>query len=166
MADRLLISDANILIDMKVGGIIEAMFRLPFSYATPEILFNQELQAYHPELPDLGLKLLELEPAGIQRVVELGESYTGVSSNDLAALVLAEQTKSTLLTGDNRLRQVSIEQNIDVHGTVWLVEETLVAKEISIDQAKVAYQLMEEDGSRLPTEDIKKQIQYFRKHHL
>ncbi len=36
---QLLISDANILIDMEEGGLLEAMFRWSYDYATPDSLF-------------------------------------------------------------------------------------------------------------------------------
>jgi hypothetical protein len=35
----LLISDANILIDMESARLLEAMFRLPMKIAAPDILF-------------------------------------------------------------------------------------------------------------------------------
>ena len=40
---KVLISDANVLIDMEVGGLIELMFKLPFEFQTPDILFEEEL---------------------------------------------------------------------------------------------------------------------------
>ena len=43
---RLLISDANILIDMEVGGLTAAMFRLDgYRFAVPDVLFAEELAA-------------------------------------------------------------------------------------------------------------------------
>lgn len=42
---RLLISDANILIDMECGGLLDRMF------AVLDVLFDEELAAEHPDLP-------------------------------------------------------------------------------------------------------------------
>ncbi|MGD8569038.1 MAG: DUF3368 domain-containing protein [Gammaproteobacteria bacterium] len=163
MPDRLLVSDANILIDIEVGRLTDAMFQLPYEFGTPNILYEQELALHHPELPQKGLQLLELEPTSIQRMSTLGQRYTGVSSYDLAALSLAQQVNAPLLTGDGKLRQVCLEESIDVHGTVWLVGETLIAKIITVEQARAAYQLMEDDGSRLPWDDVEKQLRRFGK---
>lgn len=44
---KVLISDANVLIDMEVGGLIELMFKLPFEFQTPDILFEEELAEDH-----------------------------------------------------------------------------------------------------------------------
>ena len=57
---KLLISDANILIDMEEGGLIESMFRLPETFAVPDILYEEELLAHHANLPGLGLQVLEI----------------------------------------------------------------------------------------------------------
>lgn len=42
---RLLISDANILIDISAGSLLEAMFALDYQYGLPDVLFVEELQA-------------------------------------------------------------------------------------------------------------------------
>ncbi|WP_290649300.1 hypothetical protein [Aquisalimonas sp.] len=39
----LLIGDANVLIDMEVGGLLERMFALPHEFATPDALYADEL---------------------------------------------------------------------------------------------------------------------------
>jgi predicted nucleic acid-binding protein len=147
---------------MKVGGLIEAMFRLPFEYATPALLFEQELRSYHHDLPARGLRLLDIEPAGIQRMVNLGRLYAGVSSSDLASLVLAEQLQVPLLTGDRKLRQVCLAEDLEVRGTVWLVGETIARDIVPVDVAEAAYQRMENDGSRLPWDEVERQLRRYR----
>ena len=37
----LLISDANVLIDIENGGLTGAMFSLPYQFAVPDILFYE-----------------------------------------------------------------------------------------------------------------------------
>lgn len=41
---RVLISDTNIVIDMHDGNLIEAMFKLSYSFVTPDVLFVEELE--------------------------------------------------------------------------------------------------------------------------
>jgi len=47
----LLISDANILIDIESGGLITFMFSLEVQFAVPDILFNDELKDLHARRP-------------------------------------------------------------------------------------------------------------------
>ncbi len=36
---RLLISDANILIDVEIGGLVAPMFSLDYRFSVPDVLF-------------------------------------------------------------------------------------------------------------------------------
>jgi len=163
MSVRLLISDANVLIDIHVGGLLDVMFNLPFEYATPETLFEQELSSTLSDLIDRGLQLAELTDEMLIKVQELSQQHKGVSSHDLEAMVLADDRKVPLLTGDKKLRQVCLLENIDVRGTIWLVGEMLETKMIAVDEASEAYRRMEEDGSRLPWDEVDSQLKRFRK---
>jgi hypothetical protein len=53
---KLLVSDANIFIDMAVAGIIRLMFQLQAEIAVPDILYEEELRQHHPDLPGYGLR--------------------------------------------------------------------------------------------------------------
>lgn len=88
---RLLISDANILIDMEEGQLIEQMFRLPWIFGVPDILFVEELQAQHAYLLDLGLQVNELTPDSMLYAFNLTQRSIGPSRNDCFALALARQ---------------------------------------------------------------------------
>ncbi len=62
---RLLISDANILIDFDEARLTECLFRLPMRFMTPDLLFVDELQCRHAHLIALGLELGELHPESL-----------------------------------------------------------------------------------------------------
>jgi hypothetical protein len=164
MPRKLLISDANILIDMEVGGLLDKMFKLEYEFGVPDILYEQELRERHPQLEGLGLRSLELTPESVARVVSLAAQYRnfGVSTNDLFALVLSQQEQTTLLTGDAKLKQACIAEKISVRGTVWLVGEMLEAAVIEYKIVNTAYEAMRNSGRRLPWKDVEKQL---RKYH-
>jgi hypothetical protein len=46
----LLINDANIFIDLAVSGMTAQIFALPYQFAVPDVLFEQELRAQHADL--------------------------------------------------------------------------------------------------------------------
>jgi hypothetical protein len=96
----LLISDANILIDIESGGLITFMFSLEVQFAVPDILFNDELKDQHAHLLELGLQLRQFDDEQVQRVVQLAGRYPRPSRNDLFALMLAAEERCPLLTGD------------------------------------------------------------------
>jgi hypothetical protein len=51
----LLISDANILIDIEEGQLISQLFQLPYQFCVPDILFAEELEEQHSDLLHKGL---------------------------------------------------------------------------------------------------------------
>lgn len=159
----LLISDANILIDMADGGLLQAMFRLEETFAVPDVLFEEELETRHPELPELGLISMTLQGEGVVEAYRLKSQSTGRSApsqNDLFALMLAKQEKCPLLTGDGRLRKLAEKEHkdIELRGTLWLVEEMVRQKVITVSQAHVAYQKMKDAGSWLPWKDAERRL--------
>ena len=147
---QLLISDANILIDMEEGGLLEAMFQLPFDFATPDILFFEELEEEHAHLPNLGLTLKEVSSQSMMYAMLLTGTYTQASRNDCFALALAKQEQCPLLTGDMALRKAAEKEAAIVKGTIWLVSQLVVHQQISTEQAREAYRQMQANGRRLP----------------
>lgn len=159
----LLISDANILIDMADGGLLGAMFRLPEIFAVPDVLYAEELSTRHPELPELGLRCMTLDGEGVMeayRVHALVRGREAPSQNDLFALMLARQEGCPLLTGDRRLRKVAAAEHddVEVRGTLWLVEQMIHQGVISVAEARAAYGKMRDAGSRLPWAEAERRL--------
>lgn len=165
MSRKLLISDANIIIDIAAGELVEAMFTLEYEFATPDILFSEELEEQHPEVLDAGFKVIELKPESISQADRYFQEnmVSRVSVNDCLALSLAKQENFPLLTGDSKLKQLAIVEGVTVRGTLWLVEAMFTNGFITAKGAEIAYQKMLDDGSRLPVQAIQKQLKIFNK---
>ena len=55
--DVVVVSDTSVLIDLERGRLLEVAFRLPFAFAVPGLLYEQELKAQHgSRLIELGLR--------------------------------------------------------------------------------------------------------------
>lgn len=150
------ISDANILIDVEVGGLQAPMFSLGYQFAVPDVLYWEELAEHHAHWLGLGLQVHSLSAEGVARVQVLSQKYPRPSRNDLFALALAEQTPCPLLTGDAALRSAAEAERIEVKGTVWLVAEMLGKKCITPTVARAAFDRMREGGRRLPWDVVEK----------
>jgi len=146
----LLISDANILIDIEIGGLVAPMFSLDYQFAVPDILFYEELVDQHAHLLDMGLQAKDFNEEMVDRVNELAIQYPRPGRNDLFALVLAANEECPLLTGDKDLKAAAEAEDVEVRGTLWLVNEMVRAGKISVVVAKGAYQRMKAQGRRLP----------------
>ncbi len=155
---QLLISDANILIDMDDSGLLSSLFKLPYEFVTPDVLFEEELKENHPNLLELGLQVKAIKSDFIAYAFSLKSSHGIVSVHDCLALSLAKQEACPLLTGDRRLRKLADKEAVVVKGTLWVVEQMIIHEVITLDEAKAAYQKMQEAGSRLPFDEAIKRL--------
>lgn len=160
----LLISDANILIDIEIGGLVAPLFSLEYQFAVPDVLFYEELEERHNYMLDMGLVAREFDEAMVKQVIQLAARYPRPGRNDLFALVLAAKEVCPLLTGDRDLKLAAKNENVEVRGTLWLVNEMVRTGKISVHVARGAYQRMQAYGRRLPWElaesELRKTEQY------
>lgn len=157
---RLVVTDANIIIDLDAGKLLEDMFRLPeFEFSVPDVLYVEELADNYGVLPGLGLRVLPQSSEAVGYVEQLRAQFNGPSSNDLFALALARELNCALLTGDGALRDAAREEQIEVRGTIWLMEQLLAARVTRVDRVAVAYETMKRDGRRLPWDEASAQVQ-------
>jgi len=161
---RVIISDSSCLIDLHKAGLLEAIFQLPFSYAIPQPLFDEELLSITEE------EKAKLVEAGMEVTILLGEHVILAQTyfnqnrrlklNDCFALVLAEVTESAILfTGDNPLRQLSESKEIETHGVLWAIDMLDELTDVPTQQLLEALMLFECDPLvRLPEEELKIRI--------
>lgn len=152
----LLISDTNILIDVEDGNLTSSIFQLPYEIAVPDVLFELELREQHSHLLQAGLKVKSLTAESVKKTEFLSQQYPRPSMMDHAALALALQERCPLLTGDKDLRIAAKKEGVEVHGTLWIIEELLNQKIIEHSQAKSSFDAMKVKGSRLPWGDVDK----------
>lgn len=154
----LLISDANILMDVEVGDLVAPMFSLGYQFAVPDLLYYEELEEQHAHLRDMGLQTRTLSSESVERVQTLSQTYAKPGRNDLFALALAEVEKCPLLTGDAALRQAAEMEQVEVKGTVWLISEMVREQRITVTVARAALHKMRVSGRRLPWETAEQML--------
>ena len=127
---------------------------LPEKFATPNVLYAEELAHHHSELPLLGLVVLDVREEFMNEAYRLGGIYRKPGFNDLLALALAKQENCPLLTGDGKLREAADAEQVEVRGTLWVVEKLLENKIIDYKEAKEAYKKMKDDERWLPWPEV------------
>lgn len=155
----LLISDANIIIDLEAGEILGTLFRLPYQFAMPDTLYEEEIADGSPYLRDMGLETMVVRGEYVDLAAQLGEQYGHEPGfNDRLALALAKQESCPLLTGDNNLRALAAKENAEVRGTLWVFTELIEFGLLTQDQALAALEQMKQRGRRLPWKDARRHI--------
>ena len=164
---QVLISDANILIDMEAGQLLVTLFQLPMRFAMPDVLYYEEIGTGSPSLEALGLRLLEVRPEFVQYaeqlLLKLERSHAvkkGVRSshNDCLALARAKQESCVLLTGDANLRAVAQQEQVRVMGTIAMLCSMVTHQLLSVEQALGALELMKQKRRRLPWEEAQRRM--------
>ena len=122
-----IVSDSSVLIDIARVQLIERALALPYEFVVPDVMFTDELldlgRYTRDGLLEAGLKIGGLDGDGVLAAFGYAERYRALSSNDAFALALAKTADSVLLTGDRTLRRAAAEENVEVHGHLWLWDE-------------------------------------------
>ena len=152
------ISDTNIWIDFRNAGLLEQMFRLPFTLCCTDFVM-QELEDFpHDELLDQGLIIESLDEASVMRLYGLRVEHNNSSLADVSCYLLAQETRRPLLTGDGRLRRQAQRDGLQVHGALWLLNLMVEHQVIEEPHAAVALAHMLEHGARLPTSECETRL--------
>ena len=114
---NVLLPDTSVLIDLERGAILETIFRLPFNYAVPSLLYRMELKGYGGNaLMDLGLRLEELDVKEVMLAQTYSLRLRAFSVPD--SFALAKSRSWILLSGDRKLVRLAKEEEVAVHGVL------------------------------------------------
>ncbi len=120
---RVLVSDTSVLVDLERGNLLQAAFLLPLEFAVPDVLYHRELKDFGgPHLKDLGLRIEELAPEGVELAKSFRDQKPGLSVPDAFAAALAKTQGWALLAGDGLLRELAAEEAVECRGVLWLMD--------------------------------------------
>ena len=75
------------LIDLERGSLFAPAFTLPLEFCVPDLLYRRELEPYGGNrLLDMGLRVLELDDAGVSRAIRYRQAVPALSLSDAFAL--------------------------------------------------------------------------------
>ena len=126
--NRVVVSDASCLIDLRKGQLLHVLPRLPYRFIVPLPIREEELLGFTSQewrmLEDGGFGTYDLPEEKMVRVVALKREHGRLSANDCFALVTAAiHDDAILLTGDGLLREVATARAVRVHGVLWVIDE-------------------------------------------
>jgi len=146
----LLITDTNIWIDLDHGRLLDDVFKLPYRICAPDFA-REEIKSVNVNLLiQKGLVFQSLEGDLVAELFSLSRNNRRLAIADLAAYLLAKEHRATLVTGDSRLVKISMQDGIDVHGLLWLMDEIVRLTIISPSRAAEALKEILNQNARLP----------------
>ena len=128
---HLVVNDASCLIDLRKGGLLSELGKLPYRLVVPLPVRETEVLDFSADhwraLDAAGLVTYDLTPAEVGQALALKARHPALSPNDCFCYVAADVHAGILLTGDRQLRNVAAANGLRVHGVLWVVDELLAA---------------------------------------
>jgi len=151
------VTDTNVWIDLRVGNLLDNVFELDARWMIPDLV-GRELGTDRELLVEWGLEVRSLDGEEIEAVGRLNQSYSAPSRTDMATLVVARAENGILVTGDGALRAAADEEDIEVHGSLWVVDALVDTGTVEPPEAARALQLMMEADRRLPRDEVNQRV--------
>lgn len=161
---KIVINDANILIDLVKLDMLDIFAQLNFDLHTTDFVYEELNEEQKSPVSVLyannKLKIIETtEVIDFKKISELLERSTGLSFEDCSVWYYSDKLSGTLLTGDGKLRKQVKKEGIEVRGIIYvfdeLVNQNLLGYVEAIDKIEQLIQL----NNRLPKSEIEKRIQ-------
>jgi len=158
-----LVTDANVWRDLHVGQVLASAFELKATFVVTDLMFAELYIPPGSMLQTWGLQIVSLNGEELEEVVELGSRYPRPSRQDLSGLFLAQRRNALLLTGDGALRAAAENEEVEVHGTLWVMDQLVDSEIIASREGARALQLMADHPKRrLPMKELQKRVRKWR----
>jgi len=136
---RIVVNDANILIDLVDLGLLHHFFALEFEFLTTSLvldeLFDEQQEALLPYIDGDVLEVHDMEADDLIAITIIQQGKPKLSQQDCSAFYQAQKNEGTLLTSDNALRKFAKEKAVEVHGHLWVFDCMVAAETISPERA-------------------------------
>jgi hypothetical protein len=158
VTSKKLILDTSVCIDLYNGNLLKATLRLPYEFVLPDVIIAELKEPRGEYLLKLGFLRESFPGDAIQNIIELRSGYSGPSTNDLFALLLAKRNSCQLITGDNLLRRASVQEGVSTHGLLWLMDRMVESRLLNGEAAVNALENIIREGSWLPKKDCEERF--------
>lgn len=142
---RIIVNDANILIDLIELELLPHFFELDYEFQTTDLLIDEILEdQYHSLLPYIDQGSLSIQEMNEDDIIEINileRANPSLSPQDCSAFYHASRLNATLLTSDNSLRRFAAMNKIEIHGHLWVFDQMVNSK--TITQARAVLKLRE-----------------------
>lgn len=155
---KIVIKDANIVIDLITIGLIKEFMQLGFQVNTSDFVMG-ELNEEHFNLVDEYARKGQVIINGfdsdeLEQIFNLNAAKNGLSVPDCSVYYLANKLSASILTGDRKLRNYADQMGIEVHGILWIFDQLVDNNIISKMIARQKLLLLKTINSRLPEHEI------------
>lgn len=161
---KVAISDANILIDLFHIDLLESFIKLDIKINTTDFVVAEvykrpeQKSKIEPLIKNGSLKVNTFSAAELMNIVQRNENHKGISLEDSSVWYWAEQNEAIVLTGDKKLRKAVASTGLEVHGSLWVLDELVTHQILTKKKACKAIKNLIASNDRLPKKECAKRV--------
>ena len=157
---KLLVNDANILIDIVKLDIVDAFLSLNFELYTTDFVFAELEEEQQKEITSDNLQIISTDNnADFAAILELSTTHSGLSFEDCSVWYYAQKLGGTLITGDGILRKKVINSGLEVKGIIYILDEIKAQNLLTLADCIEKISQLKTLNNRLPHHEIDARIQ-------
>ena len=137
---RIIINDANILIDLVHLNMMNDFIRLELDLKTTDFIYEEfnddqkEIINVYIESNQIELIITE-EEEDFESIISILDNSSGLSFEDCSVWHYANKLNGILLSGDGKLRKQATANGVSVKGILYVFDQLLLKELISFDYA-------------------------------
>ncbi len=129
---KIAVQDANVLIDLELTGLFDLWFQLGIETHTTDLIGRELRQGGHERaLSYFRAGQVQEHSLSFEQLAAVSELEKEIGSkanlNDCSVLFLAIELDAMLLSGDKPLRAAARVKRIEIHGTLWIMDQLVEA---------------------------------------
>jgi len=161
---KIVINDANILIDLVKLDLLEVFSKLDYDLHTTDFVIDELNTEQKTPVSKLNssnkLKVIKTESTeDFKGINGLLQNSNGLSFEDCSVWYYSKKLSGILLTGDGKLRKQATKDDVEVRGIIYLFDELLRKNLIDFLEALEKIQQLTQLNNRLPQKEIDKRIE-------
>ncbi len=156
----LLISDANIFIDLEKIGLLIEFSKLDIKISTSDFVFNELNTKQKMLVKSLSVDIYTLDPIELMTFFSEYQSLgqVKISAQDYSIYYFAKKYEAYILSNDKALRKFSHNNSVDVKGIFYILDLIIEQSELSKNDLEKSITLLL-NNSWLPKDEINKRLE-------
>jgi len=145
---RVIVNDANILIDLVELGLLQQFFSLPFEFQTTapimDELYDYQQAELEPYIQATKLVVVDFSDNDLNEINEINLKKPTLSPQDCSAFFHARKMAGVLVTGDNSLKKHARNNHLEAYGYLWVFDRLVECSVLSGMEATTALKTLTE----------------------
>lgn len=165
---KVAIADASVFFDLYKISVLPEFFGLDMEIYTTDFIYNEILRSEERALFETfcrsnQLKIIIIDELEREQISVMDLKYSNSSLADRTAIFKARQMDCNLLTCDNKLKKEAEHLNVEVHGSIWILDQLIDNNVLETGRAIVSFELLKATNAWLPINEIDLRIDRLKK---